>query len=543
MLLNKKVIKNIHFMLLSWMVLLIQACASMQTPQGGPKDEEPPKVLKETPKNLSTNFINKKILIEFDEYFKLNNEYTEIAISPALENPPVYKIKQKSLEIELKDTLEANTTYTINFGNAISDVNESNKLVNYSYVFSTGKQIDSLQISGKVLSSDDNLPYKGATVFIFPIERDTLFGKKRPAIFTTTDSSGVFALKNLKEATYKIYALKEETGSDRIYNSPKEEIAFLGQPIKLNKDTANIVLKLFKEVPERFRVLDKKIETDGRITLIFNKPIKKPSIKFLDNTIKKPIISYSKNADTALIWLRELTFDSLKMVINDQNKILDTIRLTRNKRDTYTRTIKFENNLASGKIKPGTSLELTSNLPLTSINKSLVQLMVDSVAQTNFNFDIIDANNRVVRVNYPWRIKKRYSLLFKENAVTDIYGTKNKEISLDIELDEVENYGNLTLNIDRADTSKSYIIQLLNEKKQLLKESPINANALLSYNTISNGKYYVKVIEDINKNEMYDTGNVKNNLQPEKIWLYDKELIIRPNWDREEKITIPKEFP
>lgn len=542
MLLNKKVIKNLHFVLLAGLILLIQACASMQTPQGGPKDEEPPKVLKETPKNLSTNFINKKILIEFDEYFKLNNEYTEIAISPAQENPPVYKIKQKSLEIELKDTLEANTTYTINFGNAITDVNESNKLVNYSYVFSTGKQIDSLQISGKVLSSDDNLPYKGATVFIFPIERDTLFGKKRPAIFTTTDSSGVFSIKNLKEATYKIYALKEESG-DRIYNSPKEEIAFLGNPIKLNKDTANIVLKLFKEIPEKFRVLDRKIESDGRITLIFNKGIKKPSLKFLDNSIKNPIISYSKNADTTQIWLRELTFDSLKVVINENNKVLDTIKLTRNKKESYNRIIKFENNLVSGKIKPGSSLELTSNLPLASINKSLVQLMVDSVAQSNFNFEIIDANNRVVRINYPWRIKKRYNLIFKENAITDIYGTKNKEISLDVELDELENYGNLTLNIDRTDTSKSYIVQLLNEKKQILKESPINANSLLNYNTISNGKYFVKVIEDINENEVYDTGNVKNNIQPEKVWLYDKELIIRPNWDREEKITIPKEFP
>ncbi|WP_304065350.1 Ig-like domain-containing protein [Pedobacter glucosidilyticus] len=542
MLSNKKIVKNIHFVILLWVTLFIQACASMQPPQGGPKDEQPPKILKETPKNLSTNFINKRILIEFDEYFKLNNEYTEIAISPAQEIPPVYKIKQKSLEIELKDTLEANTTYTINFGNAITDVNESNKLVNYSYVFSTGSQIDSLQISGKVLSSDDNLPFKGATVFIFPIERDTLFGKKRPAIFTTTDSSGVFAIKNLKEATYKLYALKEESG-DRIYNSPKEEIAFVGEPIKLNKDTGNIILKLFKEIPEKFRVLDKKIESDGRITLIYNKGIKNPSLKFLDNTIKNPIISYSKNADTTLIWLRELTFDSLKIVVNEENKILDTIKLTRNKKENYTRNIKFENNLLSGKIKPGTSLELTSNLPLASINKSLVQLMVDSVAQTNFNFEIIDANNRVVKVNYPWRIKKRYSLTFKENAITDIYGSKNKEINLEIELDEIENYGNLTLNIDRADSSKSYIIQLLNEKKQILKESPINVNTLLNYNTISNGKYFIKVIEDANKNEIYDTGSVKNNTQPEKVWLYDKELIIRPNWDREEKITIPKEFP
>ena len=305
--------------------LLLFSCASLQQPQGGPKDMLAPKVLEESPKNLSTNFKGDKIDITFDEYFKLSSEFTEISISPSLEITPVYKIKKKVLEIVFKDSLEKNTTYTINFGKAIQDVNESNVLKNYSYVFATGPVLDSLQISGTIISSNDIKPVKDATAFLFHIEQDTLFGKKKSSLFTTTDSAGHFSLKNLKEGKYTIYGLKE-ANPDRIYNSPNEEIAFLRDPINLVKDTSDIILKLFKGIPERLRILDKKIEKDGRITYIFNKPIKKPSITFIDPiNLKDPIINFSNKGDTASVWLRSYDFDSLKVAINSDKVALDTI--------------------------------------------------------------------------------------------------------------------------------------------------------------------------------------------------------------------------
>ncbi len=524
--------------------LLICACASLQQPQGGPKDTEPPTVLEESPKNLSRNFKGSRIEITFDEFFKLSNEYTEISMSPTLEIAPTYKIKQKTLQIIFKDTLENNTTYTINFGKAIQDVNESNVLKNYSFVFATGPTLDSLQIKGHVISSVDNKPVLDATVFIFPLARDTLFGKKKPSLFTTTDSSGNFSLKNLREDYYTIYALKE-AGGDRIYNSPNEDIAFLNDPIHLNKDTSGIVLKLFKEVPETFRVLDRKIEPDGKISMFFNKPIKKPSITFIDApSVKDPIIDFSDQGDTARVWLREMTFDSIKVVVNSDDKPLDTITFRRGKNETYQRNILFNNNLSAEKIRPGNTLDLTFNLPIANINNSKVTLLEDSVSKNGLIFKKTPNSERIYQVIYPWKTKKRYTIKFDENAVKDIYGTGNKPLKIDFELDEAENYGTLSLNITKEDSLKNYIVQLLIDKNNALyKEFPVTKNTTtIVFNNIPTNKYIVKVIEDRNNNGEYDSGNVRLKIQPEKTYIFDKEIVTRANWDREEKFVIPKDF-
>src|SRR5690606_37736257 len=114
--------------------IIFQGCASIQQPTGGPKDTTPPKILSEEPKNLTTNFHQKQIAITFDEYIKLQNEFTEISFSPDMEIRPTFKIKKKTLLINLPDSLEQNTTYTINFGKALVDFNEGNELKNYAYV-------------------------------------------------------------------------------------------------------------------------------------------------------------------------------------------------------------------------------------------------------------------------------------------------------------------------------------------------------------------------------------------------------------------------
>lgn len=540
--LNKKQSKNNNFNAILLAIFILFGCASIQQPEGGPKDIDPPVLINESPKNYTRNFHSKKIVLEFDEYFKLTNEFTEISISPTQDIPPVYRIKKKSLEIEVKDSLEKNTTYTINFGKAITDVNEGNKFKDYTYVFSTGDQIDSLQISGQVIDYLDNKPVLDATIFILPIERDTLFGKKRASIFTVTDSSGNFKLKNLKEHQYRLYALKEENGGDRIYNNPKEAIGFVENNIDLKKDTSGIKIKLFKQYPDEYRNVDRRIEKDGKIVIIYNKPLEKPNFKIIQPIIKDPIIEYSKNADTTIMWLKDMSFDSLKVVTNSADTILDTLTIKRSQKDTYTRNILFSTNLVSNKIVPNTQLTLTFNIPIENIDKSKIKLLQDSVQITNFQLESIDKNRQSFRLSYPWRIKKIYTLSLEEDALTDIYGTKNKALKTNFELDEIENYGNLTLNVNKTDSTKNYIVQLLNEKLNIIKENTLNQNQLFVYNTLPNGKYLVRIIEDRNKNGVFDTGNVKKREQPENVWFYDKEIVIRPNWDREEKITIPASF-
>ncbi|WP_353138843.1 Ig-like domain-containing domain [Pseudopedobacter sp.] len=542
MILNNKQKKNSNFYAIILAILITYSCASIQQPEGGPKDIEAPVLLNESPKNYTRNFNSKKIVLEFDEYFKLNNEFTEISISPTQEVPPIYKVKKKTLEIELKDTLEKNTTYTINFGKAIGDVNEGNKFKDYTYVFSTGNEIDSLQISGQVTDYLDNKPILEATIFLLPIERDTLFGKKRASIFTVTDSSGNFKLKNLKEHKYRLYALKEEGGGDRIYNNPKEAIGFVTNDINLNKDTSGIKIKLFRQNADEYRNVDRRIEKDGRIAIIYNRPLDNPDFKIIDPIVKDPIIEYSKNADTTIMWLKDMTFDSLKIVTNSGDRILDTLVIRRNKKDTYTRNILFNTNLVSGKIVPNTPFILTFNAPIESIDRSKIKLLQDSMQLPNYQIESIDKFKKAYKITFPWKIKKPYTLNLEEDAITDIYGTKNKAVKVGFELDEIENYGNLTLNINRADTSKNYVVQLLGEKLNLIKENVVTQDQLFMYNMLPNGKYQVRLIEDINKNGVFDSGNVKRREQPENIWFYDKEIVIRPNWDREEKITIPTSF-
>ena len=262
-------------LLVFFTALILFGCASMQKPQGGPKDRTPPKLLKSTPPNMTRNFSAKQIRLDFDEYFKLTNQTQEITLSPAMDKPPIFKTSKKTLVVDFKDTLQKNTTYVINFGKSIADLNEGNVLNNFTYVFSTGPHIDSLSVSGNVQNLLSQEKEKDATVMLFPLNKDTLWAKKKPTIFAVTDSSGNFSLNNLHDGDYRIYALKEKT-PNRIYDKDDELVAFQTATIHLKRDTANINLNLFKQEPEKFRLTDRRFDADGKMFFVFNKPLENP---------------------------------------------------------------------------------------------------------------------------------------------------------------------------------------------------------------------------------------------------------------------------
>jgi uncharacterized protein (DUF2141 family) len=512
----------------------------VQSPTGGPRDTIQPVIVKELPKNLTRNFTGTKIEIEFDEFVKLSNEFTEISVSPAMDIPPTYKAKKEILQISFEEELQKNTTYTINFGKAIADVNEGNVLKNYSYVFSTGNQIDSLAISGRVISSLTKQKLKDVTVFILPISQDSLFGKKKASFFTTTDTSGRFKLSNLREDKYRIYALNEQ-GGDRIYNGNSEEIGFLNQTINLNKDTSNIELKVFKEVPKIFSVTDRKIEADGRVTLIFNKPILKPSITILEPTElnASKTVEFSNTRDSALIWLPEITFDSIKVAVNSDEISLDTVTLRRNKRDTYTPSVSITDNIVGTKIRPGSELALKFSSPVKSYDDKLISILEDSIAIKGYEIVKHEKNPRTYTIKYPWRLKKQYILRLENNAFTDILGNKTKTYARKFDLDSEDNYGSISIKINVPDTSKNYIIQWLNDSDKAIRQDRISKNTVLNYTRYPTAKYKIRVIYDENNNGEWDTGNVILKRQPENTWTFEKTISLRPNWDLEENVTIP----
>ena len=206
--------------------VLFIACAQIVTPSGGPKDELPPLILEMNPEPFNTNFSGNLIEIEFDEYIKLHEPANQILISPPQRKSPEYVIKKKSLLVKFKDTLMENTTYTINFGEAIRDNNEGNVLGRLTYVFSTGAYLDSMQIEGKVLNAFDGSPADDAIVMLYDQDVDSLPLVTLPLYFGRTDAQGNFKLSNLKNIDYKIFSLRDEN-ANYIYDIPEESVGFL----------------------------------------------------------------------------------------------------------------------------------------------------------------------------------------------------------------------------------------------------------------------------------------------------------------------------
>ena len=211
------------------MAFLAQRCANAVAPTGGPKDETPPEVVEAVPENHSINFTGKKIEITFDEYLTLENANQNVLISPPLSEKPDIKLHNKTVVIKFKENLEANTTYTINFGSAIKDLHEGNVFKDYVYSFSTGDYIDTLRIAGKVLNAEDKKPIEDVYVGLYAADRenlDSLPMTVQPNYISKTDKDGNFSLNGLADKKYLVFALKD-VNSNRYFDLPNEDVAFL----------------------------------------------------------------------------------------------------------------------------------------------------------------------------------------------------------------------------------------------------------------------------------------------------------------------------
>jgi hypothetical protein len=449
------------------------------------------------------------------------------------------------LVIELKDTLQKNTTYVINFGKAIGDVNENNILKNFTYVFSSGNHIDSLTMAGTVTNNETEQKEKDATVMLFTLKQDSLlFGKKKPSLYTTTDSAGNFKISNLKEGVYKIYALKEKS-PDKIYDNDDELIAFSNHVINFTHDTSTINLKLFKQTPTKFRIVEKIFQPDGSMRFIFNKPLTSPSIKILypDGFDAQKIVDVSNTKDTIVVYSKNMDFDSIRFALYDNNKPLDTTYLRKGRKESFTRNLAFRyGTTQSNELRKGTDLKVYTNIPIENFEPVLMGLKEDSnLVKFTVTKDTGSAG-KVLNVKYPWKQKAEYQLVLKEGAITDIYGDKNKLQAKKFFIATADSYTNLTLKINVPDTAINYVVELLNEQGKPIRSDVIKQKATLTYRNIYVGKFRLRVVYDDNKNGKWDSGSIKENRQPENIWAYSKVFILRPNWDTEETVDVPREI-
>ena len=217
-------------------------CAQIGSIAGGTKDTIPPNLLNASPKLLSTNFTGNKITFTFDEYIdELQDVQTNVLVSPYPKNNPEFKSKLKTVSVKLKDTLLANTTYSINFGSAIKDVNEGNVFKGFTYVFSTGNVIDSLNLSGKVELAETGKIDSTIIVMLYRNANDSSVQQIKPNYIANVKGDGNFTFANLPQGNFNIYALKDGDGG-KTYNSKTELFAFADKVINLtaNNDTVNL---------------------------------------------------------------------------------------------------------------------------------------------------------------------------------------------------------------------------------------------------------------------------------------------------------------
>ena len=207
--------------------LLLVACASIGSPEGGPRDYTPPQMVKSSPEPGALNFKGNKVEIVFDEFINLKDQQKKVIISPAPKTQPLIRTVGKKVTIEFRDELEENTTYVIDFSNAIEDNNEGNQLDGYSFAFSTGDEIDTLAMSGIVLRAKDLEPMQHIIVGLHSNLDDTAFTHVPLERVSRTNDRGKFTLRNLKPGSYHVFALNDVDGDYRMART--EDIAFLDE--------------------------------------------------------------------------------------------------------------------------------------------------------------------------------------------------------------------------------------------------------------------------------------------------------------------------
>ena len=303
-------------------------CAQIGSPTGGPRDSIPPELVSAIPKLLNTNFKGNKIILNFNEYVDVQDVQNNLLVSPLPKINPTIDFKFKVVTVKLKDSLLDNTTYTINFGNAIRDNNEGNPYKNFSYVFSTGKTIDSLQIRGRVIIAQTGKADSTIIALLYQQADDSAVQKRKPNYIAKLDSSGNFAFKYLAAGEYKIYALKDGDGG-KTYSSKIETFAFADSVVTAADNFSPIKLYAYEEEKEEKKVPKTTTAVGGKNAALLDKKLKYSSsltnneqdlLTDLVLTVNHPL----KTLDAKKIILTDTNFNNIatKITVDSTQKIV-----------------------------------------------------------------------------------------------------------------------------------------------------------------------------------------------------------------------------
>jgi hypothetical protein len=583
----------------SVLVFIVTSCANIGRPGGGPIDLTPPVLLKSTPEQGATFFKKKKIELEFDEIIQVEKPGEKITVSPPQTNPPEIYTAGKKIIVELKDSLRNNTTYTVDFSDAIVDNNEKNPYPNFALSFSTGGSIDSMEVGGVLLNAEDLEPVTGMYVGLQPDLADSAFRKKSFVKITRSDASGNFTLKNVASGKYRIYALKD-ANRDYKFDQPGEDIAFLDSVIvpsyklvektdtiwkdklKHKMDTVrtvkvkqylpnNLLLRAFNE-NFKSQYLDKTERKERNHLLItFAAPAKElPRLRPLNFPAKNwARLERSATNDTLNFWIKDSTIyknDTLRLEASYLHT--DSLRRLVPQTDTLTFTfhdIKLAPSKKSKKKDENAKVEKSSlqveskfggSMDLYGLMDFSLPVPIDSIDEKRFHFEekkdslwhtlntppftYDSLNIRKFNLKYKWVPGQEYRLKVDSAAIYGMNGLCNKPFEKSFKVKNVEDYSGFFINV--VGVTDSAFVELLNESDKMVRREPV-IKGVAEFFYVNPGTYYARLILDKNKNGKWDTGNFGQKLQPEQVYYHPGKFQLRTNWDVEEQGWNPLALP
>ena len=307
--------------------LLFIACARMGQPDGGWYDDDPPRVIGASPEDKATNVKSKKITIYFDEFIKLEDATNKVIVSPPQLETPEIKAAGKKIIVELLDSLKENTTYTIDFSDAISDNNEGNPMGNYTYSFSTGERIDTFEMSGYVLDASNLEPIKGIAVGLYNDLADSAFKTKPMMRISRTDGSGHFVVKGVAPGTYRAYALQDADGDFR-FTQKGEMIAFSHDTFEPSSKPDTRVDTVWRDslhIDALLQIPYTHFLPDDITLLAFTQTQTDRSLLKMERVEPNKISMYFTYGDSLLPQIKGLNFNADSAFVIEANEKRDTI--------------------------------------------------------------------------------------------------------------------------------------------------------------------------------------------------------------------------
>jgi hypothetical protein len=538
----------------SLFLLLFSSCAEQRALSGGPKDTQPPRLdsSRYSTPNLQTNFREKEIILTFDEWVVLNDPTNQIIISPPLQSRPDVKIKHKSVVLKFKEELQANTTYSIQFGESVKDYTENNPAQNLRFVFSTGPVLDSLTLSGQVNDALTATPVEKVWVMMYEGTDDSLPYKERPLYIAKTDAQGFFKFENIREGNFKVFALADNNNNYK-YDQRSEMIAFVPEPIFLSDSTQGVLkLRLFKE-DEPLALLSSKLIDKNRYRIQFNRQLldsiivgtlpENPAFEFLIEKGKDTLLFWWKNADSAnvLLSVPALNFRDTIQINNGEEGNWPEKALV------YSAAVTAVAAKTKGKpeektfnLHPLNAAEVDYSRPIKEIDFSKI-ILLDSMSAIKIQGKKLENHPRRFTIKPEESPKSDIVELFLlPGAVIDYWGETNRDtLKRTFKVLREKDLGNLKMKIVNADSNSTYIVRLLDDKESILFESILKDKSSMDYEfkLLEPGRYTVEIVQDSDANGRYSPGNYLEKRQPETV-TRSKPISLRADWDNEMELDL-----